>query len=327
LQGAEITCVLVQGEPWFKAKEIAATLGYSNTKQAVQINVDDEDKKQYKHLDAQSPGLKSNPAGGTVSYAVFVNESGLYSLILRSNKAEAKVFKRWVTSEFLPQIRKTGSYKSRYDYWRNKLELGATPQQRWTEVKRLAEGREDELHYEVIKHIKKQYPEAIVNAGIGEHFTTDHARMDARLKGYVKGQPDITIIRGLPNGFQDVLAVELKNPNGKGKLSNEQVVYIDSLELKCRVPTIVSCDYADVIIQIHDHYKEVFARASSPALTDKPKTYDFSTNENPQYWCNKLRNHTEMQEQCKQRGISPDEVRIMTKREIASILITFDKEH
>jgi len=343
LQGAEITCVLVQGEPWFKAKEIALTLGYSNAKQAVQLNVDDEDKTQYKYLDVTSHGLKNKPVGGTVSNAVFVNESGLYSLVLRSNKAEAKVFKRWVTSEVLPQIRKTGSYKNRYDYWRNELELGATPQQRWKEVKRLAEGREDELHYEVIKHIRKQYPDAIVNAGIGEHLTTDHARMDARLKGYVGGQPDITVIRGLPNGFQDVLAIELKNPNGKGKLSNKQVEYIDSLELNCRVPTIVSCDYDDVILRTHDHYKEVFARASVPvftqgsqdqrslrtpeeALADKPKTYDFSTNENPQYWCNKLKNHTAMQEQCEQRGIPQDEVRIKTKREIATILITFDKD-
>ena len=87
----------------------------------------------------------------------------------------------------------------------------------------MAEGREDELHYRVTQHIKHRYPDATINAGIGEHLTTDHARMDAYLKGYTGGQPDIIVIRGLPNGFQDVLAIELKNPNKQGKLSNKQV--------------------------------------------------------------------------------------------------------
>ena len=99
--------------------------------------------------------------------------------------SEARVFKHWVTREVLPQIRKTGSYNSNYDYWRNEAELGETEQQRWDEVRRLAEGREDKLHYRVVRHINTTYPDATINAGIGEHLTTDHARMDARLKGYV----------------------------------------------------------------------------------------------------------------------------------------------
>ena len=127
---------------------------YIKTKQAIQINVDDEDKKQYKDLVVTSHGGKNNPLGGTISNAVFVNESGLYSLILRSNKAEAKVFKRWVTSEVLPSIRKTGSY-STYRYSRNKNELGETATERWKTVRELAIGKEDELHYKIINHIKK----------------------------------------------------------------------------------------------------------------------------------------------------------------------------
>ena len=57
--------------------------------------------------------------------------------------------------------------------------------------------------------------------GLGEHLTTDHARMDAILKGYTKGQPDITLLRKLPNGFHDVLAIELKN----AKYINESGLY------------------------------------------------------------------------------------------------------
>ena len=191
----------------------------------------------------------------------------------------------------------------------------------------MAEGREDELHYRVTQHIKHRYPDATINAGIGEHLTTDHARMDAYLKGYTGGQPDIIVIRGLPNGFQDVLAIELKNPNKQGKSSNKQVEYKDALELNCKVQTIVSCDYDNIIIELHDHYEEVFARARTPVLTDQPKTYDFSTNENPQYWLNKMKNRQGLEEQCEVRGIIEDEVRICTKREIAKILITFDRDN
>ena len=67
----------------------------------------------------------------------------------------------------------------------------------------------------------------------------------------------------------------------------------------------------------------MFAKVQTPANT--PKEYDFSTNENPTYWCNKLRNGPALVEQCNVRGIPKDEFMISTKREIASILITFDK--
>ena len=150
--------------------------------------------------------------------------------------------------------------------------------------------------------------------------------MDAYLKGYTGGQPDIIVIRGLPNGFQDALAIELKNPNKKGKVSGKQIDYLDDLELNCKAKAILSCDYDNIIIQIHDHYADVFARAITPAIKDKPKDYDFASNENPQYWCNKLKNHTALHKECNKRGITDDEILIKTKREIANILITFDKQ-
>ena len=154
LGGAELECIMVKDEPWFKAKQIVTVLDYNNTKRAVQTNVDDEDKRQYKDLVDTSRGALYCPPGGTASNALFVNESGLYSLILRSNKAEAKVFKRWVTRVVLPAIRKTGSY-STYRYSRNKNELGETATERWKTVRELAIGKEDELHYKIINHIKK----------------------------------------------------------------------------------------------------------------------------------------------------------------------------
>ena len=119
-------------EPWFIAKEVATLLGYENTKQAILVNVDEEDQKllsfdECKQLFGQkstsdetientddSRGLSDRPRNNSINInsqgMKFINESGLYTLIARSNKPEARRFQRWVTSEVLPSIRKTGSY-------------------------------------------------------------------------------------------------------------------------------------------------------------------------------------------------------------------------
>lgn len=92
-----------EGEPWFVANDIASILGYNKTSHAIRIL--DEDEKG-----AQIVGT----LGGPQKLAV-INESGLYSLILLSRKPEIKKFKRWVTAEVLPSIRKTGSYGNKVD--------------------------------------------------------------------------------------------------------------------------------------------------------------------------------------------------------------------
>lgn len=95
----EIRVVEIEGEPWFVGKDVAEKLGYGNPRQGIASHVDDEDKGVQK-LDTPS---------GTQNMTI-INESGLYSLILSSKLSTAKAFKRWVTSEVLPTIRKTGSY-------------------------------------------------------------------------------------------------------------------------------------------------------------------------------------------------------------------------
>ena len=103
----EVGALVVDQMAWFKGREVAASLGYSNVPGAVQKHVDDEDKKPYNKLVEGVPNL------GTLSrqpQEVYINESGLYSLVMRSKKEEAKAFKRWVTSEVLPSIRRTGGY-------------------------------------------------------------------------------------------------------------------------------------------------------------------------------------------------------------------------
>ena len=96
----EVRTLMIGGEPWFVGKDVAMVLGYSDTNKAVSMHVDDEDKKLN-----DKTSLSFGQRGATL-----INESGLYSLILSSKLPNAKRFKRWVTSEVLPSIRKTGGY-------------------------------------------------------------------------------------------------------------------------------------------------------------------------------------------------------------------------
>ena len=95
------TMVGENGEPWFLGIDLAKMLGYKNPSNALQVHVDSDDKTSYL-IQVSGSNYKAN--------TLFVNESGLYSLILASKLPQAKAFKRWVTSEVLPQIRKTGGY-------------------------------------------------------------------------------------------------------------------------------------------------------------------------------------------------------------------------
>lgn len=98
-QFGEIRTMTQGNEPWFVGKDVAELLGYANPSKALADHVDDEDKLNNESL--SSLGQR----GGWI-----INESGLYSLILSSKLPTAKDFKRWVTSEVLPSIRKTGGY-------------------------------------------------------------------------------------------------------------------------------------------------------------------------------------------------------------------------
>ena len=96
-----IRTVTIEREHWFVGKDVAEILGYSNTRKALADHVDEEDKIDGVTI-RDSIGREQNP--------ICINESGLYSLILSSKLPTAKKFKRWVTSEVLPSIRKHGVY-------------------------------------------------------------------------------------------------------------------------------------------------------------------------------------------------------------------------
>lgn len=89
----------VNGEVMFVAKDVANILGYSNPLKVIREHVDEEDK-----------GMNETVTPGGIQNLIVINESGLYSLILTSKMPKAKAFKRWVTAEVLPAIRKDGMY-------------------------------------------------------------------------------------------------------------------------------------------------------------------------------------------------------------------------
>ena len=97
----EIRTCQVNNQIMFVGKDVATALGYKNPSNALQVHVDSEDKTSYL-IQVSGSNYKAN--------TLFVNESGLYALILSSKLEKAKAFKRWVTSEVLPQIRQTGGY-------------------------------------------------------------------------------------------------------------------------------------------------------------------------------------------------------------------------
>lgn len=109
----EVRTFLVNDEPYFVGKDVASVLGYSNTPKAIRDHVDEEDKTQNESFTVNGTAL------------MLINESGLYSLILKSKMPKARKFKRWVTSEVLPTIRKTGSYTNVPQSFAQALRLAA----------------------------------------------------------------------------------------------------------------------------------------------------------------------------------------------------------
>ncbi|MDX8417403.1 phage antirepressor [Absicoccus intestinalis] len=111
-----VRTTMINDEPWFVGKDVADILGYSKSRNAIALHVDEDD--------ALKQGLTDSL--GRVQETIIINESGLYSLILSSKLPTAKKFKRWVTSEVLPSIRKNGAYltdKKAYDITHDKSSL------------------------------------------------------------------------------------------------------------------------------------------------------------------------------------------------------------
>lgn len=96
----EVRTLSIDGEPWFVGKDVAAILGYAKPLNALATHIDEDESLKQGLID--SMGREQN--------AIFINESGLYSLVLSSKLPTAKAFKRWITHDVIPSIRKNGGY-------------------------------------------------------------------------------------------------------------------------------------------------------------------------------------------------------------------------
>lgn len=118
-----VRVVDVDGEPWFVGRDIATALGYKDTTSAISAHVDDEDRMGWQ-ITTPSRGIQT---------VTVINESGMYSLVLRSQLESAKKFKHWVTSEVLPSIRKTGKYDISQNVPSYQIEDPAERARRWAD--------------------------------------------------------------------------------------------------------------------------------------------------------------------------------------------------
>ena len=146
------------------------------------------------------PPLVSNFQGSTL----YLNESGLYSLIFGSKLESAEAFKRWVTKDVLPSIRKTGRYS--YDDMNHKYNNMLT----------FKIENETDLHVKVVSFLKKRYPHSLFTVTLGENQDTVHKRIDSFNKGYLRGSPDL-IINNLHKNYTG-FCIEFKSPKGNGVL-------------------------------------------------------------------------------------------------------------
>lgn len=102
-----VRTLVINSEPWFVGKDVAEALGYDNPSKAIRVHVEEEDKR----VGVQNVTPYIIDSLGRKQHPTFINESGLYALVFGSKLPSAKKFKRWVTSEVLPALRKTGQYQ------------------------------------------------------------------------------------------------------------------------------------------------------------------------------------------------------------------------
>ena len=225
----EISVIKSKGETWFRGKDIAKALGYSIPRKAIREHVDPEDRSSLECITKE--GLKQIPLKNEQKIATFINESRLYSLILQSKLESAKAFKRWITQDVLPSIRKTG----RYDYCINR---------KYNNILTFKIENETDLHVKVISFLKKRYPHSLFTATLGENERTSAIRIDSYKEGYLRGCPDL-IINNL-NKHYTGFAIEFKSPKGNGVLSPDQSMMLRQYQNN-GFKTLVSNDYDHII--------------------------------------------------------------------------------
>ena len=240
----EISVIKYRDDIWFRGKDIAKALGYEKTHNAMLKHVDDDDKSILEDI-RRRPQIEApfkNEQGGSI----FINESGLYSLIFGSRSESAKNFKRWVTKDVLPSIQKTG----RYDYCTD---------HKYNNTLRFKIENEMDLHVKVVSFLKRRYPHSLFTVTSGENQDTVFKRIDSFKKGYLCGFPDL-IINNLHKHYTG-FCIELKSPKGNGILSPDQSMILLQYQNN-GFKTLVSNDYDHIIKQVIEYFRDVRIKCS-----------------------------------------------------------------
>ena len=228
----EISVIKCRDDTWFKAKQVATLLGYLDPGQLVRQNIDPEDRISLEKLIGKGGGQESPPpppplVSNFQGSMLYLNESGLYSLIFGSKLESDKAFKRWVTKDVLPSIRKTGRYDHKYN---NTLTFKIE--------------NEMDLHVKVVSFLKKRYPHSLFTVTLGENQDTVHKRINSFKKGYLRGSPDM-IINNLHKHYTG-FCIDFKSPKGNGVLSPDQSMILLQYQNN-GFKTLVSNDYDHII--------------------------------------------------------------------------------
>ena len=180
---------------------------------------------------SNASGPKMGPVGSICTY---INESGFYSLVISSKLETAKKFKRWITSEVLPSIRKYGQYKHFDSHWNKMIMIS----------------NERDIHYKVVQLIRNYYPDSILVAGLGENQDTEDKRLDSYKKGYLRGTPDLMIL----NYHKDYrgLCIEFKSPTNNYEVSESQLK-MKAQYCQNNYAFILSNDYDKISKLIHKY--------------------------------------------------------------------------
>ena len=236
-EGNELAIIKKDDDIWFRAKSVAIILNNSNHRKAIIDHVDPEDKSLLNEINIG--GNDSLPLTWNDKNSIYINESGLYSLILRSDMDKAKTFKRWITKEVLPSIRKNGRY-----------ELNHKP------FKMLAFNIQTEfdLHKKVVNFIRNNYPKALFTATLGENQLSSDMRLRSYNLGYQKGSPDL-IIQNLHKSYSG-FAIEFKSPQGYGNLSEYQNIMLKEYTNN-GFKVLLSNDYDKILKEIIHYFDDI----------------------------------------------------------------------
>ena len=152
----ELSVIKCKDDIWFRGKTLAEGLGYSNLLKAIRTHIDSEDKEEMLELLYKGGAQNGHPFRNVQRETIYVNESGLYSLVLQSKLPFAREFKRWIVKDVLPNIRKNGNY------------CLSNVKQCFSRQLCFKIMDERDLHIKVISYIRNNHPNAILCAGLGE---------------------------------------------------------------------------------------------------------------------------------------------------------------